>query len=162
MASHLSLIPLLIVRDAARALDFYRTALSAEELARYLNRVKGTISHADLRVGEAAFSITEEAREWNSDAPPSLGGSPVVLQLRVSDVDATVGAMCSAGASIVFPVQEFCGERMARVRDPFGHLWILSQLLEELSPKEKQERRDALFAQFASRASTPQTPNNEQ
>ena len=56
-----------------------------------------------------------------------------------------------AGASVVFPIQEFCGERMARLRDPFGHLWILSQRIEELSTEEKQRRRDALLAQFALR-----------
>lgn len=141
--------PLLIVRNAARALDFYVGALNAKELARYLNNVQGTISHAELGVGNAVFSVTEEAREWNSEAPTSLGGSPVVLQLSVDDVDAVVDTMCEAGASIVFPVQEFCGERMARVRDPFGHLWILSQLIEELSTEEKQRRRDILFASMA-------------
>ena len=90
--------PLLIVRNAARALDFYVGALNAKELARYLNNVQGTISHAELGVGNAVFSVTEEAREWNSEAPTSLGGSPVVLQLSVDDVDAVVDTMCEAGA----------------------------------------------------------------
>jgi len=72
-----------------------------------------------------------------------------VLQLSVGNVDAAVTAMGNAGASVVFPIQEFCGERMARLRDPFGHLWILSQCIEELSTEEKQRRRDALLAQFA-------------
>jgi uncharacterized glyoxalase superfamily protein PhnB len=77
-----------------------------------------------------------------SDAPPSLGGSPVVLQLRVEDVDVVFGRMRDAGASVVFPVVEFCGERMGRVRDPFGHLWIVSERTEELPPEEIQRRRD--------------------
>ena len=51
--------------------------------------------------------------------------------------------MCRSGATVVFPLQEFCGERMGRVRDPFGHLWILTQRLEELSVEEIQKRRDA-------------------
>ncbi|MGA7744394.1 MAG: VOC family protein [Polyangia bacterium] len=145
------LTPLLIVRDATRALDFYVRAFNAKELVRYLNNLNGTISHADLSVGDSVFSITEEARDWNSDAPTSLGGSPVVLQLAVGDVDAAVGTMCNAGASIVFPVQQFCGDRMARLRDPFGHLWVLSQRIEELSTEEKQQRRDALFARLRSK-----------
>src|ERR1019366_434139 len=71
-----------------------------------------------MAIGEAVFSVTEEARAWSSDAPPSLGGSPVVLQLKVESVDAAFETMCAAGATVVFPVVEFCGERMARLRDP--------------------------------------------
>jgi PhnB protein len=137
------LVPLLVVRNAARAIAFYVDALGATEMVSYMNKARGTVSHADLSVGDAMFSVTEEARAWNSDAPPSLGGSPVVLQLHVEDVDAAFERVCRAGAAIVFPLMEFCGERMGRVRDPFGHLWILSQRIEELSPEEIQLRRDA-------------------
>jgi carboxymethylenebutenolidase len=81
------LVPLLVVRDAARALDFYAEALGASEVVRFVHKKLGTISHADLAIGGALFSVTEEARAWNCDAPPTLGGSPVVLQLFVDDVD---------------------------------------------------------------------------
>jgi PhnB protein len=54
--------------------------------------------------------------------------------------------MCRAGATVVFPLTEFCGERMGRVRDPFGHLWILAKTLEEVSIEENQRRRDAWAA----------------
>jgi PhnB protein len=139
----LSLVPLLVVRDAASAIDFYVRALGAREVVRVINRKNESVSHADLAVGEAVFSVTEEARAWNSDAPPSLGGSPVVIQLRVTNVDAAFEAMCGAGATVVFPIVEFCGERMARLRDPYGHLWLLTQRIEELPPDEIQRRRDA-------------------
>jgi PhnB protein len=119
------LAPLLVVRDAARAIDFYFNALGAKEIARYLQPGRSAIGHADLTVEGAALSVTEEAPQWNSDAPPTLGGSPVILQLRVKDVDARFEAMCRAGATVVFPLQDFAGERMGRLRDPFGHLWLL-------------------------------------
>jgi PhnB protein len=135
--------PLLVVQDAASAIEFYVEALRATETVRYMDRRKGTVSHADLVVGGAAFSVTEEARAWKSNAPPSLGGSPVILQLHVGDVDAVFKRMCGAGATVVFPLVEFCGERMGRMRDPFGHIWILSQRVEDLSPEETQRRRDA-------------------
>jgi PhnB protein len=67
----------------------------------------------------------------------------VVLQLRVENIDVAVETMRAAGATVLFAIVEFCGERMARLRDPFGHLWILSQRIEELSPDEAQRRRDA-------------------
>jgi PhnB protein len=142
-ASLPTIAPLLVVRDAERAIAFYIRALGAREERRFTNMRLGTVSHADLAVGNARFSVTEEARAWNSDAPPSLGGSPVVLQVAVDDVERAFERACSAGASVVFPLVDFCGERMGRVRDPFGHLWILSQRVEELSPEEIQRRRDA-------------------
>jgi PhnB protein len=120
------LVPLLVVREAARAVDFYERALEAKEVARFVHTPSGTISHVDLVIAGAAFAVTEEARAWNSEAPPSLGGSPVVLMLRVDDVEARLEAACRAGVEVVFPLEEFRGERMARVRDPFGHLWILA------------------------------------
>ena len=135
-------MPLLVVRDAARAITFYVQGLGAKETTRYLHPTKNTISHADLTVGDAAFSVTEEARAWNSDAPPSLGGSPVILQLHVDDVDAAFERMCGAGAAVVYPLQEFAGERMGRLRDPFGHLWILRQRIEDLSADQVRKRRD--------------------
>jgi PhnB protein len=138
-----SLVPLLVVRDAASAIDFYVRALGAREVLRYENRARGTVSHADLRIGEAAFSVTEEARAYASDAPPSLGGSPVVLQLQVEDVDAAFERMRAEGGVVVFPIVDFCGDRMGRLRDPYGHIWILTQRIEELSPEEAQRRRDA-------------------
>ncbi len=139
----LALAPLLVVRDAPAAIEFYVQALGAVEVARYMNERSGTVSHADLTLGTSALSVTEEARARNSDAPASLGGSPVVLQLRVENAEKSFARMCAAGATVVFGLTDFCGERMARLRDPFGHLWILRQELEALTVQEKQRRRDA-------------------
>jgi PhnB protein len=147
MSSDRRLVPLLIVNGAAQAIDFYETAFAAKELVRYVNSRRNTVDHADLCIGDAQFSITEEAPAWNSKAPPTLGGSPVVLQLGVNDVRALFDRVCSAGATVVFPLQEFCGELMCRVRDPYGHLWILRQRVEELSVEEIRKRRDAFAAQ---------------
>jgi uncharacterized glyoxalase superfamily protein PhnB/predicted kinase len=155
MQENTILTPLLVVRGAARAIDFYVRALGARVLARYEHGSERRISHADLRVGDAAFAITEEARTWNSDAPPSLGGSPVVMQLHVDDVEHAVSSMRDAGATVVFPIQEFVGERMARVRDPFGHLWLLREPIEKLSIEEIQRRRDELFERLSPKASSP-------
>ncbi|HEU4582172.1 MAG TPA: AAA family ATPase [Polyangiaceae bacterium] len=149
MTKHSDLVPLLTVRGAGRALDFYQGALGARVLARYEHGAARQLSHADLQLGDAVFSVTEEARGWSSDAPESLGGCGVVMQLFVSDAAATLRALELAGASVVFPLQELLGERMARVRDPFGHLWLLRERVEELTVEELQRRRDALYQRFA-------------
>ncbi len=149
------LAPLLVVRDAARAVEFYAVALGATEITRYIDKTNSAISHADLAAGDATFSVTEEARAWNSHAPPSLGGSPVVLQLQLGDVDSAFARMCEAGSVVVFPLQEFCGQRMGRVRDPFGHLWLLSQRVADLTVQQTQLQRDAWTqAGHASKMST--------
>jgi predicted kinase/uncharacterized glyoxalase superfamily protein PhnB len=157
MTTTSALVPLLIVRGAARAIDFYVKALGATVLACYEHGTERRVSHADLAIAGAPFALTEEARAFNSDAPPSLGGSPVVLQLFVADAEAVVACMCGAGAAVVFPVEELFGERMARVRDPFGHLWILRERVEELSVAEIQRRRDELFARFSAGAVSPES-----
>ncbi|HVW29791.1 MAG TPA: AAA family ATPase [Polyangiaceae bacterium] len=142
------LVPLLVARGARAAIDFYVRALGAEVLALYEHGPERRVSHADLRVSTTSFAVTEEAPSWNSESPLLLGGSPVVLQLFVEDVDAVVAAMHAAGASVVLPVRELLGERMARLRDPFGHLWLLRQRVDELSTEELQRRRDELFARI--------------
>jgi predicted kinase/uncharacterized glyoxalase superfamily protein PhnB len=153
-----SLCPLLIVRGAAQAIDFYQRALGARLLACYEHGAERRISHAELTLGDARFALTEELRAWNSDAPSSLGGSPVVLQLGVGDAAAVLQSLCTAGASVLFPLQPFAGELMARVRDPFGHLWIVRQLLEELSAEEIQRRRDELFVELSPPQNAPDGP----
>ena len=144
------LVPLLVVRAAHDALAFYVRALGARVVVRYEHGAERRVSHADARIGNASFAVTEEARAWNSDAPPSLGGSPVVLQLFVDDASATMASMVDAGATVVFPLAQFLGERMARLRDPFGHLWLLRERVERLSHDEIQRRRDELYSRFAS------------
>lgn len=142
-----SLIPLLVVRRAAQAIHFYQRSLGAKLVARFDHGSERTVGHADLEVFGMPFSLTEEALPFNSVAPSTLGGSPVVLQVGVPDVDAVVSSMTKRGATVVFPVQELLGRRMARVRDPFGHLWLVEQRLRELSPVQEQRERDALFEQ---------------
>jgi len=149
MNTNSELVPLIVVRGAADAIDFYARALGARVLARYEHGPERRVSHAELAIADATFALTEEARAWHTDAPASLGGSPVALQLSVVDADAVVVAMREAGATVVFAVQELLGERMARVRDPFGHIWILRQRLQELSVDEIQCLRDVLFARHA-------------
>lgn len=135
------------MKGAARAIEFYVKALGAKELARYVDDKlgKGTIVHADLELpGGARFSVRDENVEWNNVAPTTLGGTPVVLNLDVDDAEAVWKRLLEAGAEVLFPLQtQFYGMKQGRVRDPFGHLWIVSQTVEELSAEEIQRRVDA-------------------
>lgn len=132
----------LVVDDAAAALDFYVAALGGKELARYAEP-SGTIVHAEVEVGESVFSLTQADGGVNRSAN-ELGGSPVLCHLQVPDADARAEAMVANGATVLIPVSDqYYGSRDGRLRDPFGHLWLLSQPLGDLSPEEIQARVDA-------------------
>jgi uncharacterized glyoxalase superfamily protein PhnB len=119
-----SLTPRLVVQDAARAIDFYVTALGAKELERHTDP-SGRIVHAAIDIDGHTVAIKDEGD--GDPAPPSLGGSPVVMSLEVTDADAVGDAMVGAGATVVFPIQDWEYGRGGRVADPFGHLWMILQ-----------------------------------
>lgn len=132
----------LVVDDADAALRFYVAALDGRELVRYAEP-SGTIVHAEVAVGESVFSVTQVDGDVNR-SPSELGGSPVLCHLRVPDADSRAAQMVANGATVLIPVgDQYYGSRDGRLRDPFGHLWLLSQPLGDLSPEEIQRRMDA-------------------
>lgn len=139
------LTPHLIIADCPRAIDFYKQVFDARELSRYVDdKQGGHIVCAELAIGDQVFSLAEEHRAWKNDAPPSLGGSPVILNLEVDDVDATGAALERAGATVIYPISDhFYGERSGRFRDPFGHLWLVTKKIKQMSQAEIQAGVDA-------------------
>lgn len=122
----------LVVDDAAAALDFYVAALDGRELSRYAEP-SGAIVHAEVEVGDSVFSVTQANGNVNR-SPSELGGSPVLCQLQVPDSESRAAAMVAQGATVVIPVaDQYYGSRDGRLQDPFGHLWLLSQPLGDLS-----------------------------
>ena len=123
------IFPRLVVGDASDAIEFYIAALGAREQARF-TEPSGVIVHAELVVGDSVFSLTEADGSLNV-SPQELGGSPLLLTVVVADADETGRAMEAAGAEVVIPIDDrYYGRREGRLRDPFGHLWIVSQSLE--------------------------------
>ena len=140
--SETMLFPRLVVTDAAMAIDFYSRALGGTELVRYTDPA-GRIVHAEVRIGTSVISLTDADGDLNQ-SPEEVGGSPVLLTVVVDDADATGAAMRDAGAEVVIPIDDrYYGRREGRLRDPFGHLWIVSQDGDEMSPEEIQRRVDA-------------------
>jgi PhnB protein len=140
-----ALVPYLSVRDAQRAIDFYRAAFGAVETARLVDPAGGII-HAEVAIADALVFLSEENAEWGNHSPETLGGTPVRFVLRVPDVDAFVAQAVAAGATLVIPIaDQFYGERAGRVQDPFGHQWIVSTHIEDVSSEEMQRRATALY-----------------
>jgi PhnB protein len=128
-----SLVPRLVVPDPDAAAAFYRTALGADVRGRF-TLPDGTVTNIDVAIGQASFSLTSQAPGWGLLGPEAVGGSPVLLRLTVPDARRARDAMVQAGGVEVVAVEDRpYGRCEGRVRDPFGHLWILGHVTERLT-----------------------------
>jgi PhnB protein len=136
----------IVVQGADRAAAFYRDAFGAEEIER-IPVPDGRLMSVQLRIGDSALHIADEFAEIGVLAPPSVGGSPVVLALEVADADATFGQAIEAGASPRQPVAEmFWGDRHGQLEDPFGHRWNITQHVRDVPHDEAVAGAAKLFA----------------
>lgn len=137
----------LSVKNAAAAIDFYVRAFGAE-LAMKLTAPDGSVVHAELRIGDSIFMLSDENLEWGNRSAASLGGSPVSLLVYVPEVDQAFSRALAAGALAVHPLQDqFYGDRSGSVRDPEGYLWTLATHFEDVSEAEGQRRLDEWLKQ---------------
>jgi PhnB protein len=144
---HRTVTPYLAIKDAARALDFYKRAFGAIESYK-LMMPDGRVGHAEIRLGDSLVMLSDEFPEYGGKAPETLGGSPVSIHLYVEDVDAFVKRALAAGAKERRPVMDqFYGDRSGQLEDPFGHLWWVATHREDVAPEEMQKRVEAMFAQ---------------
>jgi PhnB protein len=120
--------PYLIVEGAAAAIDWYREALGAEEVDRQVGGA-GRVAHAELRIGASTIFLGEEHPHLEEIfAPARVGGTPVYLDLETDDVAGLFERMVAAGgAPIREPTDPSLPLQTAKVRDPFGHVWLLSR-----------------------------------
>jgi uncharacterized glyoxalase superfamily protein PhnB len=123
----MQITPHIVVQGADRAAAFYRDAFRAEELMR-IPTPDGRLMSVQLRFGESVLHIADEFPEMGVLAPPSIGGTAVVLSLEVSDAEASFAQALAAGAEVRQPLQEmFWGDLHGQLDDPFGHRWNVSQ-----------------------------------
>lgn len=132
--------PYLVVKDAARALEFYKKAFNARELYR-LDMPGGKVGHAEFEIGNSRLMLADEFPEMGARGPETLGGTPVSFLLYVEDVDAFFKQALAAGGQEERPVKDqFYGDRAGTLRDPFGHRWTIATNKEEVPPEEMQRR----------------------
>lgn len=144
---HNRVSPYLIVRDAERALEFYKQAFGAVELFRHRGP-DGKIGHAEVRIGDTIIMLADEFPDHDAHAPAKFGGSPVSLHLYAEDVDAVAAKAIAAGAKVKRPVaDQFYGDRLGTLEDPFGHTWHVSTHIEDVSPDELDRRAKKAMAE---------------
>jgi PhnB protein len=138
--------PHLMVRGGKTAIEFYTRAFGATVL--YESPMPdGNGIHAHLQVGKTMIMITDERPPSGGGimlgvaAPESLGATTTILEYYVDDVDVAIQRAVDAGAKPMLPICDaFYGDRFGWVMDPFGHLWALGTVKEELTPEQVHER----------------------
>jgi PhnB protein len=144
---HNRLSPYLIVSGAERAIDFYTKAFGAVETFRH-KAPDGKIGHAELRFGDTVVMLADEFPDHDAHGPRKFGGSPVSLHLYCEDVDAVAARATAAGAKVKRPVaDQFYGDRLGTLEDPFGHIWHLSMHIEDVSLEELDRRAKKMMAE---------------
>ncbi len=135
-----SVTPYLIVDGAAKAIEFYKKALGAEERFR-LPGPGGGVMHAEIQIGDSVIMLSDANPAWGAKSPKAYGGSPTSLMLYVTDVDSAYKKAVDAGAEGMEPPTDmFWGDRMGRISDPFGHQWSIASHIEDVPPDEIEAR----------------------
>lgn len=135
-----SITPYLTVDDGQGAIDFYKRAFGATEQG-VMKGPDGKIAHAALQIGDAVIMLSDKFPQSACQTPKELGGTTVAIFLYVEDVDATVQDAVDAGATITMqPEDQFWGDRLGQVTDPFGNVWQIATHVQDLTREEIEER----------------------
>ncbi len=137
-----SISPYLVVKDAAKAIEYYKKVFGATEVVR-MDQPNGKVGHAELQIGDSRIMLAEENPSMGQGhmSASGIGASPVSLYLYIPDVDRVIERAVDEGAKVLKPVQDqFYGDRTGFIQDPFGHLWGVATHIEDVAPKDLAER----------------------
>ena len=143
-----TLTPFLTVRNAAKAIEFYKQAFGAQERG-IAKDPTGKVMHAEIKIGDSIVMLADEFPEFGSTAPESGGGTSMGLHIYIEDVDQAFERAVKAGAKVEMPVaDQFWGDRYGRLKDPFGHKWSIATHVKDMSADEMKRAMDDAMASF--------------
>jgi len=141
-----TITPHIVCKEAAKAIEFYKRAFGAIEIARHTTP-GDKILHAAIQIGDSPMMVVDEFPDWGCLGPQSLKGSPVTLHLYVEDVDAFFTRALEAGATETMAVADmFWGDRYGKLEDPFGHSWSVATHVREVTPEEMAKAVKGMFS----------------
>src|SRR5271168_824937 len=144
-----TLTPTITVHNAVEAIEFYKKAFGAKEEERYLGP-DGKVMHAKLKIGDSALMLSDENPNWQVKSPKTLGGTASGIYMYVEKVDEVFERAVKGGASVMMPLMDqFWGDRMAVILDPFGHKWSIATHVEDLTHEEIKLRGEQFMKQMA-------------
>src|SRR5690625_1984838 len=135
---HHTVTPYIIIKEAAKAITFYKKAFGADEMMQITNG-NGKIQHAEIKIGDSPIMIVDEFSEFPiMQSPKSLGGAGMHIFLYVEDADALFAQAIDAGAKELETVKDHSeGDRRGGVIDPFGHIWWIATHIQDVPLEEK-------------------------
>ena len=134
-----TITPYMTVRDAARAIEFYKQAFGAVERGA-MKAPDGKIVHAELLIGDSIIMLADEFPQFGALSPQSTGGAGMGLHIYLEDVDAAFERAVKAGATVEMPVADmFWGDRYGKLADPFGHKWSIGTHKRDASMEEMEQ-----------------------
>jgi PhnB protein len=137
-----SVTPYLVIKGAAQAIEYYKKAFGATEVMR-MPGPDGKIGHAEIKIGDSHIMLADENPSMGQGhtSASTIGGSPVSLYVYLPDVDRVFERAVKEGGKVLKAVQDqFYGDRNGFLQDPFGHLWGIATHVEDVSPKDMEER----------------------
>ena len=141
-----TITPDMVVRGAARAADWYKRALGAEEKGYRIPVPGGKFIHIELRIGDSSIMLADEFPEFGILSPESVGNTSVVLAIATNDAKALWERATKAGATVLQPLADsFWGELHGQIGDPFGHRWNIGQQVRHVDPGEIEREAAKLF-----------------
>ena len=145
-----SVTPHLVLREAGKAIEFYKKAFGAVEVMRMPGPDGKSVMHAEIKIGDSHVYLADEFPGMYSAAPAKFGGTTVSIHLYVRNAEAAFSQAVAAGATVTMPLMDmFWGDRFGMVTDPFGHAWSIAQHIEDVSPEEMMKRAPEAMAKMA-------------
>lgn len=143
-----TLTPLLVFKDARKAIDFYKKAFGASERHVMPGPNGKGVMHAEIKIGNSIVMMGEENPSRGSKSAETLGACPVAFYVYVENVEAAFKQAVAAGATSQMPPQDmFWGDRMGTVKDPFGYNWSFATHKKDLTPEEMAKGAEAVYSQ---------------
>jgi uncharacterized glyoxalase superfamily protein PhnB len=145
-----SVTPMLMFKDARKAIEFYKRAFAARERFAMPGPDNSGVMHAEILIGDSIIMMGEENPQGPCKSAETTGGSPISLYVYLDDVDEAFKRAVAAGAETRMPVEEmFWGDRVGTVQDPFGYSWSLATHTRELTAQEIRQGAQDFFARMA-------------
>jgi uncharacterized glyoxalase superfamily protein PhnB len=140
-----TITPYLVVRGAAKTIEFMKKAFGAELAFEPMKRPDGQIMHAELKIGDSHVMIADATEQH-----PAVQSR---LHLYVPNVDAVhQRAVAAGGTSVMEPSDQFYGDRAGGVKDPTGNYWHIATHIEDVAMPELRKRAEAMFKQQKGKA----------
>jgi len=152
-AGYHTITPHIVVKDARKAIEFYKRAFGAE-VRGIAEGPDGKVMHAEVKIGDSILMLNDEMPNYNSLAPTSTNADTCVsLFLYVESADKVFESAKAAGAVVTMPLEDqFWGDRYGKLKDPFGHSWSIATHIKDQSPEEMKAAMDEAMAKMPTHA----------